>query len=117
MKALRLSLDALFPTTPTTSPAQVFQAFTLDDIVQLVVASYLLDYPKLFETYTSWLVTDYTKPMIEVVQMGPAHRVPTEVWREWRAFTCYNWLTHHSCDRKPPGVRAEELRVNDLPGQ
>jgi len=74
VKAVRLSLDALFPAIATDMSAT--------DMVRLAVAAYLLDYPGMFTKATLKLITYYRTAIPQLVELDIAQRIPFKAWRK-----------------------------------
>jgi len=75
VKAVRLSLDALFP-------AATARLLPVTDMVKLAVAAYLLDYPTLFTKTTFNLTVSYSASCSKLAELDIAQRIPLQAWRE-----------------------------------
>lgn len=72
VKAINLTLDALFP--------KEIKGLYASSMRDLVVASYLLDHPSLFWKFTNSIFADYTEPLVEIAFSEMGQRVPALAW-------------------------------------
>jgi hypothetical protein len=96
-----LTLDALFPADKNEWNIDVWA--TRD----LVVASYLLDHPAKFNTYSRIIFTTYSESLADIGLSEVGHRIAAAAWRKWEwRISTISRLTLRQCILKAVVLRS-----------